>query len=153
MTRYQRKLTLDARPEAVWQELSRFMQIGDICPAITKVDALTEGDIRVGAKRRCHFENGSNLVEQITEWTPGKGYRVQLQEVDPMPLKEAYADLHVEPAANGQSTVTWGMDYRVKFGPLGWLLGQTMMKLMMKGVLDGNLKGLEQKVMADKHAA
>ena len=38
--------------------------------------------------------------------------------------------------------MTWSMDYRVKYGPLGWLLGQTM----MGKVLDGNLKGLADNV-------
>lgn len=38
------------------------------------------------------------------------------------------------------------MEYRVKFGPIGWLLGQTAMKMMMGKILDGNLKGLAGKV-------
>ena len=31
-----------------------------------------------------------------------------------MPLHEAHAELAVEPIDNGQSRVTWSMDYRVK---------------------------------------
>ncbi len=45
------------------------------------------------------------------------------------------------------------MDYRVKFGPFGWLLGQTMMKLMMGKILDGNLKGLANRVRSNRPAA
>ena len=63
-----------------------------------------------------------------------------------MPLHEAYSTMSVEPTDNGRSMVTWDMDYRVKFGPFGWLLGQTMMKMMMGKILDGNLKGLSDKV-------
>ena len=46
----------------------------------------------------------------------------------------------------------WGMDYRVKYGPVGWLLGQSMMKMMMGKILDGNLKGLADKVKSNRTA-
>lgn len=45
------------------------------------------------------------------------------------------------------------MDYRVKYGPPGWLLGQTMVKMMMGRILDGNLKGLAEKVWSNRMAA
>jgi len=48
--------------------------------------------------------------------------------------------------------VIWDLDYRVKFGPFGWLLGQTMMKMMMGKIIDGNLKGLADKVQANQNA-
>ncbi len=38
------------------------------------------------------------------------------------------------------------MDYRVKYGPLGWLLGKTIMKLMMGKILNANLNGIAEKV-------
>ena len=69
-----------------------------------------------------------------------------------MPLHEAYADLAVEPLDSVRSRVKWGMDYRMKYGPFGWLLGQTMMKLMMGKILDGNLKGLADKVRSNQTA-
>ena len=48
--------------------------------------------------------------------------------------------------------VTWGIDYRVKYGPVGWLLGQTLMKLMMGKILDGNLNGLAKKVLMNQNS-
>lgn len=42
----------------------------------------------------------------------------------------------------------WHVDYRVKYGPLGWLMGQTMMKMMMGKIIDANLQGLSDKVRA-----
>jgi len=61
-----------------------------------------------------------------------------------------HAELSVEPLENERTRVTWGMDYRVKFGPFGWLLGQTVMKLMMGKILDGNLSGLANKARSDR---
>ena len=67
-----------------------------------------------------------------------------------MPLHEAHAEVSVEPLGSERSRVKWGMDYRVKYGPFGWLLGQTMMKMMMGKILDGNLKGLADKVQSNQ---
>lgn len=152
MISYQRSLVINASPDAIWEVLSRFMHIDEIAPQVASVEALTTGQDQVGSKRRCHFKDGGSLVEEVIEWQPGRGYRVRLSETDPMPLKEAYASIRITPAVNGGSRVDWGMDYRVKYGPLGWLLGQTMMKMMMGKVLDANLKALAGKVPAARAA-
>lgn len=90
------------------------------------------------------------MVEEVIAWEPDRGYRVRLSDMESMPLHEAFAGLTVVPLSNGRSKVTWSMDYRVKYGPFGWLLGQTMTKAMMGKVLDGNLKGLAEKVRANR---
>lgn len=146
MIHFERSLDIDATPEALWSVVGRYMHIDEFAPLVTSVDALTEGDDRVGSKRRCHFEDGSSVVEELTSWEPGRKYRVRLSEMASMPLHEAHAEVAIEALDGGRARVVWGMDYRVKYGPLGWLLGQTMMKMMMGKVLDGNLKGLADKV-------
>jgi hypothetical protein len=70
-----------------------------------------------------------------------------------MPLNDMYAEISVEPLDSGRARVKWSMDYRVKFGPFGWLLGQTMMKLMMGKIIVGNLKGLASKVRSNQNVA
>ena len=153
MIRFHRTLTIDATPEAVWTVLGRFMHIDDFAPQVKSVDALTDGADGVGSKRRCHFDNGTSLVEEVTEWEANRGYRVRLSDMAAMPLHEAQAEIEVEPLDGGRSKVTWSFDYRVKYGPLGWLLGQTMMKMMMGKIIDGNLQGLAEKVAAKRGAA
>lgn len=39
--------------------------------------------------------------------------------------------------------------YSLKYGPFGWLPGQTMMKMMLSKVLAGNLHGLADKVRSN----
>ncbi|WP_170563157.1 SRPBCC family protein [Ruegeria atlantica] len=148
MIHYEKSLKIDAQPEALWVILSRFMHIDEFAPQVTSVDALTTGSNGVGSKRRCHFENGTSLVEEVTDWQANKGYRVRLSEMPAMPLTEAHAAITIEPLANGNSRVIWSMDYQMKYGPLGWLLGQTMLKMVMGRVLDGNLKALDDKVQS-----
>ncbi|MCV0428479.1 MAG: SRPBCC family protein [Roseibium sp.] len=146
MIHSQRTFVIDASPEKVWPILSRFMHIDEFAPLVKSVDALTVGETGVGSKRRCHFKDGNSLVEEVTHWQVNRGYRVRLSDTDPMPLKEAYAELSIAPQGTGQTKVVWSMDYRVKYGPIGWLLGQKMMKRMMGKILDGNLKGLANQV-------
>ena len=153
MIHFERTLDIDATPDAVWAVAGRFMHIDEFAPLVKSVEALTEGEDGLGSKRRCIFADGGSVVEEVTEWDANRGYRVRLSEMSAMPLHEAHAALAVEPLSNGRSRVTWGFDYRVKFGPFGWVLGQTLMKMMMGKVLDGNLKGLADKVRSNKIAA
>jgi len=150
MIHFERTLDIDATPDAIWAVLGNFMHIDEFAPEIVSVDALTKGKDKIGSKRRNNFKNGTSLVEEITEWEPKRRYRVRMSEMSSMPLHEAYSAMSIKPTGSGRSMVTWDMDYRVKFGPLGWLLGQTMMKMMMGKILDGNLKGLADKVQS-KH--
>ncbi|SMO56174.1 SRPBCC family protein [Ruegeria faecimaris] len=150
MIHHERSLDIDTRPEDIWAILSRFMHIDDFAPQVTSVDALTQGADGVGSKRRCHFENGTSLVEEVTDWQINRGYRVRLSEMSALPLTQAHAAIAVEPLANNQSRVVWSMDYQMKFGPLGWLMGQTVLKAMMGRVLGDNLKALEEKVRSDQ---
>lgn len=153
MIRFHRTLTIDATPEAVWAVLGRFMHIDEFAPQVKSVDALTDREDSIGSRRRCHFDNGTSVVEEVTGWNETRGYRVRLSEMDAMPLHEAQAEIAVEPLGNGRSKVTWSFDYRVKYGSFGWLLGQTMMKMMMGKIIDGNLQGLADRVGAEQKAA
>lgn len=146
MIHFERSLTIDAAPDAVWAVVSRFMHIDEFAPQIASVDALTRGDVGLGSKRRNHFKNGTSLVEEVIAWKPGEGYTVKLSDMAAMPLHEASSDIRIT-GTGGRSKATWTFDYRVKYGPLGWLLGQTMMKMMMGKIIDGNLKGLANKVL------
>ena len=153
MIHFQRSLIIDATPDAVWHELRRFMNIDEFAPQVTSVDALTEGEITVGSKRRCHFQDGNSMAEEVVQWQENEGYRVKLFETEPMPIKEAFAEISLAPAAPGKTNVVWSMDCILKYGPIGWLIGQTLMKGMMGKVLDANLNGLATKVLAGRKTA
>lgn len=146
MIHHEKSLDIDATPDAVWAEISRYMHIDEFAPFVTSVDALTEGEDGIGSIRRNHFENGSSMVEEVIAWDVNRGYRVKSSEFEPMPLREAYAELSITPSGIGKAKVTWSMDYSVKYGPLGWVLGQTMMKMMMGKILNANLKALAEKL-------
>ncbi|NRB20970.1 MAG: SRPBCC family protein [Rhodobacteraceae bacterium] len=150
MIHHQRTRDIQATPDAVWAVIGRYMHIDEFAPLVKSVEALTDGDDGIGSKRRCHFDDGSSVVEEVTAWEVNSRYRVCLSEMAALPLHECHAELLLTPMMNGQTRVIWSMDYRVKFGPLGWLLGQTMMKMMMGKILDGNLEGLADRVRSNR---
>jgi carbon monoxide dehydrogenase subunit G len=61
-------------------------------------------------------------------------------------MKEAFAEISIEPVNGGRTKVTWGLEFRAKYGPLGWLMGQTMMRRALGKIIAGNLTGLAEKV-------
>ena len=150
MIHNERNLDIDATPEDVWAVLGRYMHMHEFAPRIESIDALTDGEDGVGSKRRCNFGDGTSVVEEVTEWEANHLYRVRLVEMGPMPVKEAHATLSVQPLDGGRSRMKMAMDYRMKFGPIGWLMGQTMMKAMMGKIFEGVLNGLQDKVHSNK---
>jgi carbon monoxide dehydrogenase subunit G len=148
MIHFEKTIEVDATPDAIWAVLGRFMHIDEFAPFIKTVDVLSENEDGIGAKRRCNFDNGDSVVEEVTRWEADSSYRVRLSEMSGMPVEEMFAEISVEPLDNGRGKVIWAIDYRVKFGPFGWLLGQTVMKLMMGKILNANLVALAEKVEA-----
>ena len=144
MIHIEKSLTMNAAPEAVWAVLQKYMHIDEFAPGITAVDALTKGEIGLGSKRRNHFVNGTSLVETVTRWQPGQGYSVALSEMAAMPLQAANSQIRVTPVG-GQARVSWSFEFQAKYGLIGWLMGQTMMRLMMGKIIMANLHGLADK--------
>lgn len=141
-----RSIKINATPEEVWAVLGRYMHIYEFAPLVVATDALTEGEDGVGSKRRNKFENGTSLVEEVTRWEPNQRQTIVASELDAFPLREAIADITIVDLKDGRSSVTWILNYSVKYGPFGWLLGNTLMKLGLGKVLDGNLRGLSERV-------
>lgn len=149
MIHHERLLEIDTTPNAVWAVLKRFMHIDEFAPQVKSVEALTDGANGIGSRRRCHFANGTSLVEEVTSWQANRGYGVRLSEMSAMPLNEAHAAIKIDQLQSSRVRVTWSMDYHPKLGVLGWIIGQTLMKAMITRVLDDNLKALAERVQND----
>lgn len=149
MIHQERSMIIDAPPHAVWTVLARYMHIDKFAPTITSVEALTDGEVGLGSKRCNHFVNGTSVVEKVTGWKPGSGYTVQLSEMRGLPLDEANSEIRITPE-KGKSKVTWTFEYNVKHGLLGWLKGQTTMKMYVGKILYSNLQGLAEKMRLDR---
>jgi hypothetical protein len=141
----ERTLDINTSAERVWSVLGKFMHIDEFHPRVSKVDVLSEAAAGVGASRRCHFKDGSSVVERVIDWQDGGSYSVELSEFS-LPLKRAVATLGVESLGPERSRLKMGMEFQVKYGPVGWLMGQMMMKRMMGRLFLVVLHGLENRV-------
>ena len=133
---------IDAPAESAWKAISELDGIDKWHPEVKKSILETEKSHGVGASRKCDFYSGMSLVETVTHWNEGKSVTLELSQMN-MPLKQAFVTLAVSP--NGrQSKVTISMDLQPKYGPLGWMMGQVMMKPMMKKLFKSAIDGLEK---------
>lgn len=137
------KLNAKAPVDRVWQVISNYGNVHLYHPKVKSAPILSENDKGVGAKRRCEFYDKSSVVEEVTNWYEGRSISVVLSEMTSMPLKKADATIQVEPVDSKTSLVSIDMNFVVKWGPLGWIMGKLMIKPMMKKMFTNVLKGLE----------
>ena len=147
MIHVEKALEVNTTVERVWSVLGRFMHIDEFHPRIAKVDALSAQHTGVGARRKCTFKDGTSAVEEVVGWREGESYTFELSGFT-LPLTKAVATLGVTSLGADRARLRMSMDYQVKYGPFGWLLGQTMMRMMMGKVFMVVLNGLRDRVLS-----
>ncbi|WP_028865606.1 SRPBCC family protein [Psychromonas aquimarina] len=125
----------------IWQVLEDFSSVEKFAATIKTSPIVGDISSGLGAKRLCTFNDGSSLVEEIIEFQEGQGYKMVLSEFS-LPLKSMYAEMIVKEVDANTSEIYMSSDFIVKAGPLGWLMGQFIMRPVMKGVFNKVLSGL-----------
>ena len=97
----------------------------------------------LGAERVCHFDNGDRIKEKITEYEAGEAYTVEIVDTGNFPLKRAVARISLTPVEDSRSRVRFEMSFEPKYGPVGWLMGATVMQTQFKKTLSRVLEGQE----------
>jgi len=139
-----------ANAKKVWQTLDDFSSIERFSATVKSSPIVGNRVTGLGAKRKCTFIDKSTVMEEIVSYNDGKGIRIELSEYS-MPLASMFAEMNVEAIDESNCSVTFGMDYVVKFGPLGWLMGSLLMRPMMKGVTKKVMQGLAFHVVTGKN--
>lgn len=102
-----------------------------------------------GAKRKCNFYDGTSVVEEIIDFKDGESFVVEITEFS-MPLKSLDAEITVKAISETSCEITIAMDFVVKGGPLGSLMGIIFVKLMMKKLTRKLLNGLAYYAATEK---
>lgn len=88
----------------------------------------------IGAERACELVPRGRVVERVTQWEDGRAVGLEVAESD-WPIHFMRWVTRIEPA--GSSTrITQSLEYKVKFGPVGWLLDTLVMKRKLSSTLD-----------------
>jgi len=89
-------------------------------------------------------------INDIIEYQNGKNYQVEIFDPGRFPLSKAVGQLVVHSDNDQASTVHFNMNFQPKFGPLGWLMAQMIMKKQFAGVLNKVLAGLDTHLKTGK---
>jgi ribosome-associated toxin RatA of RatAB toxin-antitoxin module len=138
--------TLNIPAAKVWDAIKDFDSIERFHPMVKSSPIIGSKKQGVGAQRHCNFYDGSKVTERITSWQEGRGYSIEVSEITLMPVKEMHGRMRVDPISNGQSEMSFELLFTPKYGPVGWLMAQVMMKPMMRGILKKVVIGLEDHI-------
>jgi len=146
MSKVTRTKNINASAKRVWEIIADFGNVQNHNPLVRHAELLQKKDRGPGVKRRCHFYDGTSLIEKIISWDEGKGFIVELSETS-MPFRQAQGSLHVMPMGPESSIVTFEMDFTVKYGLLGMMMDMIMMRRMMGKMLAMVLESMEHHVL------
>jgi len=137
----EKSLTVNVSTDKIWQVLADYSSVERF--AITIKSSPLVGDIQsgLGAKRKCTFNDGSSLVEEIIDYQDGIGFKMALSEFS-LPLKHMEAEMKVTPLDENRSEIYMSSDFVVKGGIFGRFLGHFVMRPIMKGVFTKVMTGL-----------
>ncbi len=141
-------LKVNATAEKVWKILDDFGGVEKFSVGVERSPIVGVKNSGLGAKRHCVFYDKTSVHEGIIEYEAQKSFKVVLSEHS-MPMKTMYAGFRVEKLTETSCEVSMYMQYVVKFGPLGALMGM-MMRPVLKGVQKKLLSGLAYHAFSGK---
>jgi hypothetical protein len=126
----------------VWGVLKDFGSIEKTSASVEFSPIISEIRSGVGTKRKCHFYDKSSVIEEIIDYQEDRSFKMELSEFS-MPLKSMIAELTVTEIDKDTCKISMSMDFIVKGGPLGWILGLLVLRpVLTNKVLKNELFGL-----------
>ncbi|KIC47160.1 hypothetical protein RA28_05585 [Ruegeria sp. ANG-S4] len=132
---------VNASAEDIWAAFNDWGGIWRFQPWVVRSPLLSQNNEGVGAKRRCEFVDKTSIVETITKIEDGRAIHMTLSET-PKPMKGGKSVIRLSPSGNGTDVIV-EMDIEIGMGPLGAIMGNLMMKPMMKKRVSLMLESLE----------
>ena len=127
-------------PQGLWALLADLSAVADYNPMVKAARQRGTKAQGVGAERECDVVPKGKVVERVTVWEEGRALGLEVVESD-WPIHFMRWVTRIEPNGDG-AYLTQELEYKVKFGPLGWALDQVMMKRAIARNVEGALTGL-----------
>ncbi len=90
---------------------------------------------------------GESVGREVRKWVEGEGVRLGSAE-RALPLRSARVGVSVRHAAPAAAEVTFQVDYRVGWGPLGWLVNAALLRPAMRRWFIQAIERLERRAAA-----
>ena len=142
MAHFSTQIRIHATKETVWEVLADFGGIYRWNPGVRYSYSTSESSHGLFATRHCELLTGDDyLDEQILEWRDGQSFKVEIYETN-LPLHRNVVEFSV--VAEGSGTiVTVAPDYTLKYGLLGWLMNQLVVRRKFQKGMEDLLTGLK----------
>ena len=135
MTVIRHQLQARCAPDRIWSLLADLEAVQHYNPGVRAAKIQGDRRLGIGAVRVCELLPKGRVVERVTHWEDGRALGFEVAESD-WPIHFMRWITRVEPNADG-SRITQELEYRVKFGPMGWLLDRLAMERKLRTSLDG----------------
>jgi uncharacterized protein YndB with AHSA1/START domain len=133
---------IQAPVATVWGVLANFPNIADWNSGVTKSYATGDQTEGVGASRHCDLAPSGTLEETIQEWQPNEKMAVSIDSSTKSPLKSGLGTFELSPGGSESTTVALNLDYELKWGLIGKLIGPVVHRQLTKG-FEGSLRELD----------
>jgi len=139
---------IDAPLQAVWQVLDDFGGVAKYNPNVEASRIVAGPDTGAGATRECVLSDGGRIEEEIVDYEPGTGYTINFTDMGTFPLKKNVVEISVGALTEARTAVTMTASFTPKYGPVGWIMAETLMKSKFEETFESVLTGLESYVHA-----
>ncbi|MEO1065052.1 MAG: SRPBCC family protein [Actinomycetota bacterium] len=118
----------------VWAVLADYPNIVDWNEAVKESYALGDTVEGVGAQRQVNVGTKGSIKnrETVTEWTPEKRMVIAVDQIEKQPIKQATMTFTLSDAG-ATTPFTMSYDYEPRGGPLGFLYGPILDRLLRRG--------------------
>ena len=140
--------TLAAPRSSVWAVLADYPNIVDWNDGVKNSYAIGDATEGVGAQRQTELvPNGAmRMRETVAEWVPEERIVIAIDKIEKQPIKQATMTFTL--SDGGETTpFTMSYDYEPKGGPLAFIYGPMLDRLMKKG-FNGFIDNLEPTAQA-----
>jgi hypothetical protein len=134
MTTLRHAIDAPCPPDRVWAVLADLVAVEHYNPTVSAARFRGDRKTGVGAERECDLRPSGRVVERVTSWEEGDALGIEVVE-STWPIHFMRWITRVEHHRSG-ARVTQVLEYRVKYGPFGWMLDQLVMKRKLRTTID-----------------
>ena len=146
MTTIRHDLHAACPPDRVWKLLADLEAVKRYNHTVKSVAIVGEQRDGVGARRSCELLPSGRVVERVTHWDNERALGLEIAESDwPVTFMRWVTRLAPDPKG---TRITQDLEYRMKLGPIGWLLDKLVMRNKLRSTLDRVLAELVRQAEA-----
>lgn len=140
MTIVNHQFDANCPPAALWTVLADLGRVAEYNDSVRSARISPAEGGRKGAIRICALVPKGEVTERVTEWEEGRSLGLEVVKSD-WPVQFMNWVTNIEPAGSG-SRVIQRLEYKMKFGPVGWLLNALVMRRAIERNVGKALKGM-----------